>query len=355
MREVLPELENWHRDGQKVALATVISVTGSAPRGVGACLAVNAGGQIAGSISGGCVEPEVIEVCRRALRTGETTVLKFGITEEQNVERIGLSCGGEIRVLVRPLEYVALLVERLEQELGFIQAIVTSGPKEWQGQVAVFDSSGQLLESSAPQNVVSALTGTVATALHHPVSVTRSLELEGSMRAELFIDVEEPPASLYIIGAGQISMALARMAKVCGYRVTIIDPRSVFATAERFPDADALQLDWPDDALRAANLSPASAVVVLTHDEKFDIPALQTALESSAGYIGAIGSRGTVQKRNARLIAAGSTEDSLSRIHAPIGLSIGAQTPEEIAVSILAEMIAVRRGRSRQVQSHPAQ
>jgi xanthine dehydrogenase accessory factor len=161
---------------------------------------------------------------------------------------------------------------------------------------------------------------------------------------EIFYSVYPVPPLLVIVGAGHISIPLAKLAKVLGYRVTVIDAREAFATRERFPEADELLVEWPDEALRSLNISASTAVAVLTHDDKFDVPALGAALRSPAGYVGAIGSRGTREQRDARLLAAGVSSEEIARIHGPIGLPIGAKTPEEIALAILAQIVATRHG-----------
>jgi xanthine dehydrogenase accessory factor len=347
MREVLDDVSRWRAGGKQVALATVVSVVGSAPRGVGATLAVSEDGEISGSVSGGCVEPAVIEEGLSAIRTGAPKLLTFGITEEQNVEQIGLSCGGEIRVFVERVDEVhEQLAEAIRAQRPAALATVIDGtwPK-YVGRNLLLDERGvsagslgePVLEEMARSDAVEALRG--------GESGTRTHSHE-AWRFELFLNPQLPPPTLVVVGAGHITIPLTRLAKVLGYRVIVVDARAAFATRERLPDADELLVEWPDEALARLPISSATAVAVLTHDDKFDVPALVAAIHLGAGYIGAIGSRGTRDRRNARLREAGLSEDEIARIHGPIGLDIGAKTPEEIALAILAQVIAVRRGKS---------
>jgi xanthine dehydrogenase accessory factor len=360
MREVLDDVSQWRAAGKRVALATVVSVVGSAPRGVGAALAVSEDGEISGSVSGGCVEPAVIEEGLRAIRTGKPKLLTFGISEEQNVEQIGLSCGGEIRVFVERLEEerIAQVVEfiRAEEEFVRVAVIRTSGAAapllgssfplthrgdDWVGLHSGFEHPAFDTDITMEHEVaVHALA-----ALRHGESSAQVAHTDAGDVVEVFFAVYNPSPSLIVVGAGHITIPLTRLAKVLGYRVIVVDAREAFATRERLPEADELLIEWPDDALAQLPISNATAVAVLTHDDKFDVPALVAATRAGAGYIGAIGSRGTRERRNARLREAGLTDDEIAHIHGPIGLDIGAKTPEEIALAILAQVVSVRRGK----------
>jgi xanthine dehydrogenase accessory factor len=361
MRDVLPDIERWRAAGERVALATVVSVVGSAPRGLGATLAVSEGGEVSGSVSGGCVEPAVIEDGLRAIRTGKPRLLTFGITEEQNVEQIGLSCGGEIRVFVERLESSPLtetLLQSLQAEMPVALATVIAAP----------DGNGELVgkhllvseTANEPTLDEPGVAGLAAGVVERARDLLRRGETTGQTAIipahnatgnaqpgddyEVFYAVYPAPPTLIIVGAGHISIPLTKLAKVLGYRVIVIDARETFATRERFPDADELLVEWPDEALERLPITGTTAVAVLTHDDKFDVPALAKALHSPAGYVGVIGSRGTRAARDKRLREEGITEEELAHIHGPIGLSIGAKTPEEIALAILAQIVAVRRG-----------
>jgi xanthine dehydrogenase accessory factor len=345
MREVLADVERWRAAGERVALATVVSVHGSAPRGVGAALAVSESGEVSGSVSGGCVEPAVIEEGLRAVRTGRPKLLQFGITEEQNVEQIGLSCGGEIRVFVERLGAIERLREALAAQEPIARVTVIAGAAQAGASLLVPEESEPIgTLGDRPLDLAA-----VAAARDHLTRGESGCETlttaEGAAREVFFAAFPVTPA-LIIVGAGHITIPLSRMARVLGFHVTVVDAREAFATRERFPEVDELLVDWPDEALSHLPLTRSTAVAVLSHDEKFDDPALVKALSSPAGYVGAIGSRGTRDRRNARLRAQGITDEQLARIHGPIGLDIGAQTPEEIALAILAEIVATLHGRS---------
>jgi xanthine dehydrogenase accessory factor len=347
MREVLADIERWQAAGQQVALATVISVQGSAPRGVGAALAVNESGEISGSVSGGCVEPAVIEEGLRAIRTGRPRALHFGITEEQNVEQIGLACGGEIRVFVERLGESAALREAIKAERPVARATIVAGPtgSDRTGASIVVPEAGALIGTLGDRNLDDGAAILALQRLARGESGTEHLAAAGS-EYEVYFAVYPAPPALIIVGAGHIAIPLTRIAHTLGYHVTVVDAREAFATRERFPEADELLVEWPDEALGHLPLTPSTAVAVLTHDAKFDEPALKAALASPVGYVGAIGSRGTRRERDARLRAQGVADEQLARLHGPIGLDIGARTPEEIALAILAEIVATRHGRS---------
>lgn len=352
MRDVLDEIERWHTAGQRIALATVVSVAGSAPRGVGAVLAVSEEGEIAGSVSGGCVEPAVIEEGLRAIRTGHPRLLQYGITEEQNVEQIGLSCGGEIRVFVERLEDVALLVHALRSEQPTVRATVLTAPPTSSaipGAQITLDERGEATGSLGDSTLDAQVRDDAPGLLRSGESTTRPYTLPSDDAVEVFFGVYPAPPTLIIVGAGHVTIPLSRMAKVLGYRVIVVDARETFATHERLPDADEILVEWPDEALSRLPLSSATAVAVLTHDDKFDVPALDVALRAPVFYVGAIGSRSTRRQRDERLRAQGLDDTQIGRIHGPIGLSIGAKTPEEIALAILAQIVAVRRGREAEI------
>ncbi|MGO8948467.1 MAG: XdhC family protein [Ktedonobacterales bacterium] len=356
MREVMPEVEQWLTSGEQIAVARVISVVGSAPRGLGATLAINENGGISGSVSGGCVEPAVIEEGMRSIRTGKPRLLTFGITEEQNLEQIGLSCGGEIRVFVERLErsdVTLALLRALQFEEPTALATVISAPPGRSQLVG-----GQLLVTMGPRGKEAILGTLDQTPLERSITtdayellqrgecdIRRYSEPGGAEHSiEVFYGVFPAPPRLVIVGAGHISMPLTKLAKVLGYHVIVVDAREAFATRERFPDADDVLVEWPDEALGRLIISANTSIAVLTHDDKFDVPALAAALRSPANYVGVIGSRGTREQREQRLREVGITTEEISRIYGPIGLAIGAKTPEEIALAILAQMVAVRHG-----------
>ena len=343
MREALKALQAWTQAGQPAALATVVRTWGSAPRRPGAKMAISQAGEMAGSVSGGCVEAAVVEEALRTLQSGARKLLHFEVQDEAAWE-VGLTCGGRLEVFVEPVgsaeAVFQALAEAIDRAEPAVRALVIRGPEEVLGQSALIWPDGEVLGTLDPSLAESlrahlqdrAAPGSAETWIHaHP---------DGEV--EVFLDPVLPPATLVIVGAVHIAMALTRLAKVLGFRVVVIDPRRRFATSERFPEADALLTQWPDEGLRGAGLNPSTAVAVLSHDPKLDDPALLAALRSPAGYVGALGSRRTNARRRSRLLEAGLSEQELARLHAPIGLDLGGGSPEEIALSILAEIVASR-------------
>lgn len=346
MRDVLDQIARWQSVGEQVALATVVSVRGSAPREVGATLAVSANGEIAGSVSGGCVEPAVIEEALHAIRTGRSKLLEFGITEEQNVEQIGLSCGGEIRVYVERLADVSQIAQALSARQPIARATAIAGTGR-QGASMIVPETGDSFGTLGDATTDAVVALRARQRLARGESGAEPLSVASGSQPEVFYAVWPAPPALIIIGAGHISIPLTRIARTLGYHVIIVDPREAFATRERFAEADELIIAWPDEVIAKLPLTSSTAVAVLTHDAKFDEPALVAALNAPTGYVGAIGSRGTRDARNARLRQQGITEEQLARVHGPIGLDIGASTPEEIALAIMAQIVATRHGRSK--------
>jgi xanthine dehydrogenase accessory factor len=358
MRDTLEDAARWLAEGRRVAQATVVSLVGSAPRGVGATLVVSDSGDIAGSVSNGCVEPDVVEQAQRVMRSGKPRLLTYGVSEEQNLERIGLSCGGEIRVFVERITRTPEL-DALEaaHQAGrpAIRALVIAAPN---GATPPLGQTLTLVDGVEPAGALvgSPLGAAVAARARELLGaispVAEWLPSEGAPEAEAIAEVEvfyqtlTPPRALVIVGAGHISIPLTRLAKVLGYSVTVVDPREAFNTRERLPEADALLLDWPDEALERLPINAATAVTVLTHDGKFDVPALKVALQKGAGYVGMVGSRGTRARRDEALRAEGVSDDLIARIHGPIGLDIGARTPDEIALAILAQIVASAHGKA---------
>jgi xanthine dehydrogenase accessory factor len=306
MHDVRDQAERWLARGDRVALATVVATRRSAPRPVGSKLIVSENGELFGSVSGGCVESDVAVQAAEVLASGEPRLLSYGITDDQAWE-VGLPCGGEIDVFVQPLAELpadgdGVLVTRLEGDRA--------------GQTELL-SAGEVRSSGI-------------------------VELEGE---RVFAEVLGPPPSLVVVGATDAAEALCRLAGALGWRTVAVDPRAALATEERLPSAGERIVAWPDEGLERLELDADAAVVVLTHEERLDVPALTTALASEAFYVGAIGSRKTQAKRRERLLDAGVSEASLERLAGPAGLDLGADTPAETAVSILAEILAVRAGR----------
>jgi len=337
MIDLLTTIEKWLANGEQVAVATVVRVIGSAPRPVGARLIVSSGGRMAGSVSGGCVETTVYGEMREVLAGGMPRLLRFGITEDM-IWDVGLACGGTIEVLVHRLDPALVRAARrcLESGEPFALATVIAG------QAGVGDwaliTGNQILgpgESWVASLPLDGLWRQPAVGRVHTVAPG----------VELFIEPFLPPPTLIIIGAVHVAIPLSRFARELGFRVVVTDPRATFASRERFPDADQVLVAWPDEALARLPVDRSTYLVLLTHDPKIDEPALATALKTEAAYIGAIGSRKTHAQRFERMARWGITAEELQRVYAPIGLDLGGQTPEETALSIIAEVVAVKNGR----------
>lgn len=340
MKEVISDIDSWLAAGETaIALATVVEAWGSAPRRPGARMAFTAGGAaIAGSVSGGCVEGAVIEAGGAVLATGRPQLLHFGVANE-TAWSVGLACGGEIDVFVERLDPALYAVAREWVQAGVPGAIVTivAGPDELLGRRFLLAPDDTTLGTlGAPHDTMAAELARQAR------RSGRHLLPDG---VELFIDTIRPAPGLTIVGGAHIAVALAKLARVLGYRTVIIDPRRAFGSAARFPDVDNLIQAWPDKAFAEWPIGADTAVVTLSHDPKIDDPALRAALMSDAFYVGALGSRRTHAQRRARLAAAGFSDAQLERIHAPVGLDIAADNPEEIALAIMAEVVKVYRER----------
>jgi xanthine dehydrogenase accessory factor len=321
MKELLGDLERWRSRGERVALARVVATRRSAPRPIGSKLAVSEGGDLAGSVSGGCVESEVYEAAREVLRGGEPRLLTYGISDDV-AWSVGLPCGGEIDVWVD--EPDPQLLERLAEIVRKDRRAVALTDLEDGSQRLVVDG-----EDPHADELIR-------------VGHSRVVELEGR---RVFADVFGPPPRLFVYGAIDTADALCAAARSIGWRTIVADARGRFATQDRMPNADEVIVAWPEEALAQIGPDHATAIVVLSHDDKFDLPLLTAALATDAFYIGAIGSRKNQERRRERLLEAGIDEEALDRVCGPAGLDVGAQSPAETAISILAEILAVRAGR----------
>ncbi|NUM47903.1 MAG: XdhC family protein [Anaerolineales bacterium] len=339
MQDILPDLLTWLQNDETIALATVVQTWGSSPRGVGAKMGLTASGKMTGSVSGGCVEGAVLEVGQQVLATGQPQLLHFGVADETAWE-VGLACGGTVDIFVQPLdlELFQQLRAVYENHQTATNVTIIRGPADILGDGLVW-----VEETPSPGVLHDELLDTVFEAARFALTEGKSerLILPGG-KVEVFAEVIAPPATLVIVGGVHTSIVLAQFAKTLGYRTVIVDPRRAFGHPDRFPHADRLIQAWPDEALQALALSPTTAVAVLTHDPKLDDPALLVALPSRAFYVGALGSQKTQAARRTRLLEAGLTEAQVKRLHGPIGLNLGAKTPEEIALSIIGEVVAVR-------------
>jgi xanthine dehydrogenase accessory factor len=343
--EILSDLDLWHREGEEIALATVVRVHRSAPRPPGARLGITRSGCMTGSVSGGCVEADVFERAMQVLDTGKATLVSYGISDELGF-RIGLSCGGSIDILIEPFESQrewTALQQAEEQQQPAVYAIGLS-------PASILGRKMTILTGRDPVgSVASSIDSYIVEESVHLLQIggTKVVTLpwdEGE--AQVFLDSFLTTPNLVIIGATHTAISLSRMACEVGFQVTVIDARSALATEDRFPNIHQLIQAWPEEGMSQISLDKQSSVVVLTHDPKFDIPALAYALRSQARYIGALGSRVTHEKRKALLRQQGLTDADLARIRAPIGLDIGSRTPAELAVAVLAEIVAVRSGRA---------
>ena len=358
MKELLDTMAGWQADGldpAQIGRAVVVRTFGSAPRPEGAVLLYATDGRIAGSVSGGCVEGAAAEEIDHARATGRARVIRYGISDEQAWD-VGLACGGTIDVLVEPIA-PAVVVEAARGSVGaggHGSAVVTllpadSPPGEFgphqpgvgappAAELLVTDD-GRLTGTLGSGELDGALVDAATTALRRGLS--RTVELGGR---SLFIEVFPVRPRLVVVGGVEVARSLVRLARELGFETVVVDGRAAFATAERFPDADRLIIGWPDEVAEEIGLGPNDAVAVLSHDVKFDEPAIVEALRRGCRYVGAVGSKKTQGDRRARLLDAGVSESDLARLRGPVGLDLGGRAPAETALAILAEIVAERYG-----------
>ncbi|HEX3792689.1 MAG TPA: XdhC/CoxI family protein [Pseudonocardiaceae bacterium] len=355
MRDVLDEVHRRWLAGERTGLGTVVATFHSAPREPGSAMLVADDGQVSGSVSGGCVEGAVYELAKQVIDDGRPVLERYGVSDD-DAFAVGLTCGGILDVYVEPIdrhsfpefgEVVAAV--RAEVPVG-IATVIAHPDEQWLGRRLIVwpDRAGGDLGSPRANDAIAddarglRASGRSATLHYGP---------DGQRRGEgmsVFVNSFEPPPRMLVFGAIDFASAMAGLGSFLGYRVTVCDARPVFATATRFPEAHEVVVDWPHRYLKAeadaGRVDTRTVVAVLTHDPKFDVPLLEVALRLDLGYIGAMGSRRTHEDRLDRLREAGMTEAELDRLSSPIGLDLGARTPEETAVSIAAEMIALRWG-----------
>jgi xanthine dehydrogenase accessory factor len=338
MKELLPDIERWREAGKKVAVATVVQAYGSAPRRPGAKMAVSEDGEFVGSVSGGCVENDVVEHAKQVIEEDHPRLVPYGISDEMAFN-VGLACGGQIEVFIQPFGRAF----PTEKPVAF--AYVVDGPEQGSGLLAwEFGKhrgsigQGDAFDDRVARDAMAMLKDGRSGQLRYedaPQGPTR-----------LFVDAYPAQPTIVIFGGVHTGVALAQLAKsVGGFRVVVVDARGAWATPERFPTADEIHVMHADEYLKGHPLTSQSYVAVLSHDPKLDDPALFGALQSDARFVGAIGSPKTQRERRERLGAAGLTEEQLNRLHGPIGLDIGAQSPEEIGVAILGQIIAAKNGK----------
>ncbi|TVT39854.1 XdhC family protein [Amycolatopsis rhizosphaerae] len=355
MHDVMDELAKRWAEGEVIGLATVVSTFSSAPRSPGASMLVTQGGEAIGSVSGGCVEGAVYELAQEVIADGKPVLQRYGVSDD-DAFAVGLTCGGIIDIYVERVDKESLpelgeVVESVHRgEPVAVVTVIEHADPDRKGRHMIIWSDrvrGSLGSERVDDAVVDDARGLLATGR----TATLHYGLEGERRGEgmsVFVNSFEPPPRMLVFGAIDFAAAMARMGSFLGFQVTVCDARPVFATASRFPFADEVVVDWPHRYLKAeaeaGRIDRRTAIAVLTHDPKFDVPLLEVALRLDVGYIGAMGSRRTHEDRLARLREAGMTEEELARLSSPIGLDLGARTPEETAVSIAAEIIALRWG-----------
>jgi xanthine dehydrogenase accessory factor len=347
MRELLPALRRWYDAGEPFGLATVVGVSRSAPRGPGASMAVGPGEEVVGSVSGGCVEGAVFELAKEVVQTGQAQLQTFGYSDE-DAFAVGLTCGGEITLLIRRVSAESDPV--LGEVAGSVAAhrpvalaTVADGAARRGAVLAVWQD--RVAGTLGSEGLDAAVTDDARGELAQGATGSRHYGPSGERRMEdvtVFLHSFAPPPRMLVFGAIDFAAAVARIGVFLGYRVTVCDARPVFATAERFPADVEVVVDWPHRYLAGTETDDRSVICVLTHDPKFDVPLLDVALRGPAAYIGAMGSRRTHEDRMARLRETGLGRAELARLRSPIGLDLGARTPEETAVSVAAEIVALR-------------
>lgn len=348
MREILDPAAAWVAEARQFALAVLVSTQASSPREIGAAMIVDADGVVFGNVSAGCVDGDVHDLCLQAIEAGESTRVRYGISDETAFEA-GLSCGGVIDVLVLPVlpgtlaaasiaDLHAAILRREPSALG----VVTAGPGTGALLLATEGADADLPPMTAP-GIRPALTADLNRLRTDAHALTLRYGTDADTIEVLGVPFPHAPR-LIIIGAVEFSVALSRLGAASGFEVTVCDPRDAFAAAARFPDAHDIVHEWPHDYLAGTPIDERTAICVLTHDPRFDVPALAVALRSPAGYVGAMGSRRTHDDRARRLAEAGVTDAETARLRSPIGLALGGRTPEETALSILAEIVMVRSG-----------
>jgi xanthine dehydrogenase accessory factor len=351
MRELLPVLQAWSDAGRRAVLARVVDLAGSGPRLPGAAMAIADDGEVLGSVTGGCVESSVVLEAEDVLATGRPRVVQFGFSDD-DAFAVGLTCGGTVRLYLEMLDASVVDILRRNVDEGSPIALLTVIDGEFIGAKATVDlaghSTGTLGESEVDRVALRDTAGALASSSSTSIRSYGPCDTPAGFTHSVFVETFAPPPRMVIFGAMDFTGALVSTAKLLGYHVTVCDARPTFTTATRFPEADEIVVDWPHRFVAKLEppLGPRDAVAVLTHDHKFDVPAIAELLSGSVGYIGAMGSRRTNDERLTLLREAGVQDEALVRLHAPIGLDIGNRTPAETAIAICAEIVASRSGRS---------
>jgi len=338
MRELLGQYDAWRAEGHEVGRAVVIRTYGSSPRQAGSVLLVADDGRMIGSVSGGCIEAAAAEAVLESRRSGHSRVIRYGVTNEE-AWSVGLACGGTIDVLIEPHVPESAVAAARDPLAGATSVLGSTLVTELPGDTP--SDLADAVPATAEASDAAALERLRDAALAAGRSQTARID-----DRHVFIEAFPVPPRLVIVGATEVARSLVGLAGALGYARVVIDARTAFATKERFPDVEQLLTLWPDEAFEAIDLGPNDAVAILSHDPKFDEPAIVEALKRGARYVGAIGSRKTQADRRRRLLEAGLTEEQLRRIRGPIGLDLGGREPAETALAILAEIVSVRRGGS---------
>jgi xanthine dehydrogenase accessory factor len=349
VHDVLDRLAGWWADGHRVAVGTVVRTWSSAPRSPGAAMLVGPGGEAVGSVSGGCVEAAVYDVAERVLAGESPSLEHYGVSDDEAFA-VGLTCGGTIDVFVEAIDKdsfpgLKTLVDNIAERRPVAVATVVDGPGQ-RGSHLVIRADGRD-GSLGSKRLDDAVTDDARGMLDQGMTGLRRYGRHGERRGDelaVFVNSFAPPPRMLVFGAIDFAAAVARVGAFLGYHVTVCDARPVFATRARFPEADEVVVRWPHEYLAETTVDERTVICVLTHDPKFDIPLLEVALRTPAAFVGAMGSRRTHGDRLARLRERGLTEEELARLSAPIGLDIGARTPEETAVSVAAEIVSARWG-----------
>ncbi len=342
MQDIISSIEKWFEQGKQVALATVIKIHGSVPRELGATMAISQDSEMAGSVSAGCVEGAVVQEALQVLKTGKANVVHYGISDEMAFT-VGLACGGNLDVLIRPYsrEELTDTVGHLSSGRIFAQVSVLS--PEDRGQTFSIYPDEDLLKMLRLSDLH--FTEGVDQKKLFLDQVSKEFRLEKAQQEiPLFFNIFPLPSRLIVIGGVHTAISLLGMAKGLRFKTILVDPRKAFANRERFPEVDELMAEWPQDALLKLKLDEGCYLVTLSHDDKLDLPAAEIACKSPARYIGMLSSKINFARRKLELLEMGLSEEQINRISTPVGLKIGAKGPQEIALAILAEMVAVRNG-----------
>lgn len=355
MREVFAEIEAWRKAGKPVAIATNVKKDGSSLRPLGAKMAMTDLQEIAGSVTGGCIEGVVYEEAQEVIKNGAPKLLHYEIVNEEMPWEVGLSCGGSLDVFVETMDspawreiYPALKICIEENQLAVVATVIAGSGL---GNKLMMWSDGHTIGSLGSATLDEKVQAWLQKQIAAQETTWTSFEIAGEP-VNVFADVFAPVLRMVVIGAVHIAIPLVTLAKALGYHTIVIDPREAFATRERFPHVDELIVEWPSDALEKLHPDEGTYIAVLSHDEKLDNPALAVALTSPARYVGVLGTRKKISQRFAGLQELGVTDEQLGRLRAPIGMDLKAVSPDEIALSILAEMVSAKHGLPKTQETH---